>query len=86
MSRALQGGCQAPIGGFCVEEAGQLYLRGFVADLDGVRFYRAEARADMADPESLGRQVAHDLIGQGADRLMAELAASMPAANAQSPA
>ena len=73
MSRMLQGGCQAPIGGYCVEQDGRLHLRGFVADLDGVRFYRAEAEGAMADPEALGHQVAEALIGQGADRLLAEL-------------
>jgi hydroxymethylbilane synthase len=79
MSRVLQGGCQAPIGGYAELADGRLRLRGFVADLDGVRFYRAEAVGDMAEPEALGRQVAEVLIGQGADRLMAELAAGHPA-------
>jgi hydroxymethylbilane synthase len=73
MSRKMQGGCQAPIGGYCVEQNGKLHLRGFVADLDGVRFYRAEADGDMADPETLGHRVADALIGQGADKLLAEL-------------
>ena len=73
MSRMLQGGCQAPIGGYCVEQDGRLHLRGFVADLDGIRFYRAEAEGAMADPEALGHRVAEALIGQGADRLLAEL-------------
>jgi len=76
MSRALQGGCQAPIGGYAEIVAGRLRLRGFVADLDGVRFYRAEAEGDSAAPEALGQQVAEALIAQGADRLMAELAAT----------
>jgi hydroxymethylbilane synthase len=79
MSRVLQGGCQAPIGGYAELVDGRLRLRGFVADLDGVRFYRAEAVGDMAEPEALGRQVAEALIGQGADRLMAELAAGQSA-------
>ncbi|TCJ11952.1 hydroxymethylbilane synthase [Parasulfuritortus cantonensis] len=73
MSRMLQGGCQAPIGGYCVEADGRLHLRGFVADLEGVRFYHAEAEADLADAEALGQRVAADLIGQGADTLLAEL-------------
>lgn len=73
MSRKLQGGCQAPIGGYCIVREGKLWLRGFVADLDGQRFYRAEAEGVMTDPEGLGHQVADALIGQGADRLLAEL-------------
>lgn len=73
MGRVLQGGCQAPIGGFAELIDGRLRLRGFVSDLDGVRFYRAEASGDMAEPEALGRQVADALLSQGADQVMAEL-------------
>ncbi len=73
MSRMLQGGCQAPIGGYAVVRGGKLHLRGFVSDLDGVRFYRAEAEGDLADPDALGGAVATALIGQGADRLLAEI-------------
>jgi hydroxymethylbilane synthase len=78
MSRVLQGGCQAPIGGYAEMIDGRVHLRGFVADLEGVRFYRAEASGDAGDPEALGRQVAESLIAQGADRLMAELVAAPP--------
>lgn len=73
MGRVLQGGCQAPIGGYAVVRDGQLYLRGFVADLEGIRFYRTEVEGPLADPEALGHAAAHDLIRQGADRLLAEL-------------
>jgi len=73
LSRRLQGGCQAPIGGYCVEHGGRLHLRGFVSDLEGTRMLRAEAEGDVADPEALGERVAADLIAQGADRLLAEL-------------
>ncbi|TCS73362.1 hydroxymethylbilane synthase [Sulfuritortus calidifontis] len=73
LGRVLQGGCQAPIGGHAVVAEGRLHLRGFVSDLEGVRFYRAEAMGDMAEPEALGRQVAEALLKQGADKVMAEL-------------
>lgn len=75
MSRALQGGCQAPIGGYAEVDAGQLWLRGFVSDLEGLRFLRAEGRGNPAEAEAIGRQVADDLIAQGADHLMAEIIA-----------
>ncbi len=73
MSRRLQGGCQAPIGGYAVEQSGRLHLRGFVADLEGVRMYRAEAEGALDDPEALGDRVAQALSDQGADSLLAEL-------------
>lgn len=73
MSRHLQGGCQAPIGGYAVARDGQLFLRAFVADLEGVRFHRATAQGPMDAPEQVGLHAAEDLIRQGADRLLAEL-------------
>ncbi len=73
MSRMLQGGCQAPIGGYAVVRNGRLHLRGFVSDLEGVRFYRAESEAAQDEADALGKAVATALIGQGADRLLAEI-------------
>ncbi len=73
MSRQLQGGCQAPIGGYAVARDGRLYLRAFVADLEGIRFFRATAEGPMDAPEHVGLAAAEDLTLQGADRLLAEL-------------
>lgn len=73
MSRQLQGGCQAPIGGFAQMHDGQIHLRAFVADLEGIRFYRTETSGGMEDPEAVGRAAAQDLIRQGADALLAEI-------------
>lgn len=73
MSRRLQGGCQAPIGGYAVVRDGRLFLRAFVADLEGIRFFRAVAEGPMDAPEHVGLAAAEDLVQQGADRLLAEL-------------
>jgi hydroxymethylbilane synthase len=73
MSRKLQGGCQAPIGGYAVVRDGCLFLRAFVADLEGIRFFRATAEGALDDPEAVGHAAAQELIEQGADRLMAEI-------------
>ena len=73
MSRQLQGGCQAPIGGYAVVRDGRLVLRAFVADLEGIRFYRATAEGALDAPEQVGLAAAEALARQGADRLLAEL-------------
>ena len=73
MSRTLQGGCQAPIGGYAQIKDGQISLRAFVADLEGVRFYRTETSGTQDDPEAVGLAAAQDLIRQGADTLLAEI-------------
>ncbi len=74
MSRAIQGSCQAPIGGYAEIHGGTLRLRAFVADLEGIRFYRASAEGAMDDPEAVGEAAARDLIAQGADRLLNDIA------------
>lgn len=73
MSRMLQGGCQAPIGGYAEMLGGRIHLRAFVADLEGIRFYKSTVEGDPADPEAVGQAAAAELIAQGADRLLAEL-------------
>jgi hydroxymethylbilane synthase len=73
MSRRLQGGCQAPIGGFAQIHDGRIRLRAFVADLEGIRFFLSEAEGDMEDPEAVGLAAAQDLIRQGADQLLADI-------------
>jgi len=73
LSRRLQGGCQAPIGGYARLEGGRLRLTAFVSDLEGRRFYRAEAWGGPEAPEALGQRVAETLLAQGADRVLQEL-------------
>jgi len=73
MSRMLHGGCQAPIGGYAEMHGGRIHLRAFVADLEGIRFYRSEVQGDPSDPEAIGHTAARELIAQGADTLLAEL-------------
>lgn len=73
MSRALNGSCQVPLGGFAEVQNGQLRMRGFVASPDGQRMMRAEALGDMANPEALGRQIADALLAQGAGEILAAL-------------
>jgi len=51
-------------------------LRGLVARLDGSQLFRAEAQGD--DPESVGKQVAEDLLVQGAEEVLQEIYASLP--------
>ncbi len=69
----LMGGCQVPIAGFAVLEGDQLWLRGRVGSLDGKTLLKDQIRGHAADAESLGETLASLLLGQGADRLLAEL-------------
>ncbi|MDE2118773.1 MAG: hydroxymethylbilane synthase [Betaproteobacteria bacterium] len=74
MSRALQGSCQVPLGGFAEVTGGKLRMRGFVATPNGSRLLRAERTGSASDPEALGSAVAQDLLAQGAGVILAALA------------
>ena len=71
MNRALQGGCQVPIGAFAEIDGDKLYLRGLVGQLDGQQILQAEVRGAAADGEALGQQLAGMLLAQGAGAILA---------------
>ena len=79
VSRALGGSCQVPLAAHAVEQDGQLHLRALVAEPDGSRILHAQADGPVADAGHLGESVARDLLGQGADAILARL--SGPAAS-----
>ena len=71
MNRRLNGGCQVPIAGFAVlEEGGQVYLQGMVANPDSDEMLRAELRGPIAEAEQIGIKVADDLLSQGAQAIL----------------
>lgn len=73
-SRRLGGSCHLPIAGFAVAEANErLWLRGLVASVDGQRLIRGECRGAWADAEMLGKDLAEQLLVEGADALIAQL-------------
>ena len=73
MNRALQGGCQVPIGAYAELEGDQLWLRGLVGSPDGRQILHAECRGAASEPEALGQALADQLLAQGAARLLAEV-------------
>jgi hydroxymethylbilane synthase len=75
--RALEGGCQVPIGVNTRFEGEILVLTGMVASLDGQRLIRDEARGDLSDPEAIGIALADSLRQQGATPILEEIFASV---------
>ncbi len=73
LNNRLMGGCQVPIAGYAVVNHGRIFLRGLVGEPDGSRTMRAEASGPEAEAEALGVAVAEDLLGQGADQVLAHL-------------
>ena len=73
VSRVLGGSCSTPLAAHAQIIQGQLTVYALVATPDGQTVLRANARGPSDTAEALGAQVAHDLLSQGADKLLAEL-------------
>ena len=73
MNNRLNGGCQVPIAGFSVLEKNEIYLRGLVGRPDGSEVVRGEIRGPSQNAEALGRQLAEQLLNDGADVILREM-------------
>jgi len=73
-SRALGGSCQIPLGGYAELKNGQVWLRGFVASVDGQQMVEGEAWGTPVEAAALGRQLAEELKAKGAGEILAALA------------
>ena len=73
MNRALEGGCQVPIGSYAVLEEQQLYLRGLVGAIDGSEILTSEVRGNIDQAEQLGNQLAENLLAKGADKILRQV-------------
>ena len=71
--RALEGGCQVPIGAFAEVKSRGLYLDAVVGSLDGSITYRKKIRGSKNDPEKLGKTLAKDLLKAGAKEILREV-------------
>lgn len=78
LMRALEGGCQVPVGGWARVENGRLRVDAILATVDGRDVLRAEAEGALTEAEALGRAVADDLLAQGGASIIGGLRESMP--------
>jgi hydroxymethylbilane synthase len=76
LNHRLQGGCQVPIAGYAEWlDKQNLRIRALVGSVDGKQIIRAEAQGSADAAWELGVAVAEDLLGQGAEALLAALRA-----------
>jgi hydroxymethylbilane synthase len=71
MLRTLLGGCQVPIGASATVANTTLTLRGAVLSPDGSRRIDGRVAGPPDDAETLGRQLAEELLSKGAKDLLA---------------
>ncbi len=70
MGNLLGSSCQVPIAGHAEIRGDRLYLQGLVGSLNGETIVRSQAGGNIRDAVTLGEIVAHDLIDQGAMKII----------------
>jgi hydroxymethylbilane synthase len=74
MNRALEGGCQVPIGSYAViQENGEMFLRGLVGAIDGSEILTSEIIGSIDKAEQLGTALADQLLEKGADKILRQV-------------
>ena len=66
----LQGGCQVPIAAYATVVGTGVRLEGLVSSVDGKELLRDTAEGTIEDPESIGIQLAEQLLARGGDRIL----------------
>ena len=70
--KGLGGGCLVPIAALATLDHRNLTLQGLVARPDGSEIVRGSASGPPEDAAAVGVRLANELLGRGADRLLAE--------------
>jgi len=71
--RRLEGGCQVPVGAYGEVIDGELHLDGYVGMLNGEHAVRGSIAGSPDDADSLGVQLANELIADGAEQILREV-------------
>ncbi|HXG90938.1 MAG TPA: hydroxymethylbilane synthase [Blastocatellia bacterium] len=69
--KGLGGGCLVPIAAHAKIASETMTLTGLVASPDGSEIVRDRAQGRIEDAESIGQQLADELLSRGADRILA---------------
>jgi hydroxymethylbilane synthase len=73
MNRALEGGCQVPIGSYALIKDNTLWLRGLVGSVDGSQILQADISGPCDQAEQLGKSLAEHLLTLGADKILRQV-------------
>ena len=69
----LEGSCQVPIAGYGKVEGDGIVIEGLVADLTGSQVVHGSRSGPASQSESLGVELAEDLLSRGGQRILQEL-------------
>lgn len=71
--RAIEGGCQVPVGCFSKLKREEITLTGFVASMNGSVYLAETETGSVNQPKATGEKLAQKLIEQGASKIMEEV-------------
>jgi len=71
--KALEGGCQVPIGAFAEVKKNGLFINALVGSLDGSVTFRKKIRGSKKNPELIGQKLAKDLLRAGAKSVLDDI-------------
>lgn len=73
LNKRLEGGCQVPIGSYCVIDGDNFWLRALVGNPDGSVMLTEEARGTLADAEQTAVDMADKLLNRGGREILQQV-------------
>jgi hydroxymethylbilane synthase len=73
LMRALEGGCQVPVGALASIKDGELTLQAMIASLDGKCVVRGVESGNPEEAEKIGYRLAERLLSEGGKEILAEI-------------
>ncbi len=77
--KALEGGCQVPIGAYAQVRPTGLFIEGLVGSIEGDKIFRSKMRGSKKEAEKLGKNLAEELLNAGAKEILSEIYNQVPA-------
>lgn len=71
--KALEGGCQVPIGAYAQVKLNELFLEAVVGSIDGSVTFKGKIKASSKFPEKLGQKLAVQLLNAGASEILNDI-------------
>ena len=71
--RLVEGSCQVPVGGFARVQGNTLSLKAFVGDPEGKTLIRAQVEGPPDSHESLGSELANEILEGGGRAILSDL-------------
>ncbi len=71
--RELEGGCQVPMGAISQVEGDRIRVRGFISDLEGIKFIEGQKEGSVEEAEDVGRELAREVLGRGGRDILREI-------------